>query len=258
MVRKLLLWLISSLIHYGESKDGAIRFYDSSEENFAQLRSEITRQSTRRKRKRSLASRSDKELIVEKEGRRHLLLLKQIRVIDEENYELRVPHDFDELSSTDEDSVIAENCTYFGRTYHDRYSSAFVNICEQTGFIEDRQHGRIDLDFDDELEAARRKVNGEASCGENSEQDTLPRDFRTSRHFTRPTRNSHTRRKRYVVPRELRVAVFVDPSMTRFFRQLGSSVISIENYLAKIMARDSHGKIARGAAFCTQNCQMLF
>ena len=49
-------------------------------------------------------------------------------------------------------------------------------------------------------------------------------------------KNSHTRRKRYVVPRELRVAVFVDPSMTRFFRQLGSSVISIENYLAKIMA----------------------
>ena len=135
---------------------------------------------------------------MEKEGRRHLLLLKQIRVIDEENYELRVPHDFDELSLTDEDTIIAENCTYFGRkgsfkdetffisnklfplfltvclrilnsplvlissyatdkanfcrlksfklidsifslflkfpdqrTYHDRYSSAFVNICEQ-------------------------------------------------------------------------------------------------------------------------------
>lgn len=68
-----------------------------------------------------MPSRSDKELIVEKEGRRHLLLLRPIRVIDEENYELRVPDDYDELLSTREDSledqvtVVAENCTYFGR-----------------------------------------------------------------------------------------------------------------------------------------------
>ena len=72
-------------------------------------------------RKRSLATRDDKELIVEKDGRRHLLLLKQIRVIDEENYELRIPHDYkvDELFPTPQDSlehqVVAENCTYFGR-----------------------------------------------------------------------------------------------------------------------------------------------
>jgi hypothetical protein len=58
---------------------------------------------------------------VEKNGQRHLLLLKQIRVIDEENYELRVPHDYevDELFPTPQDAlehhVVAENCTYFGR-----------------------------------------------------------------------------------------------------------------------------------------------
>jgi hypothetical protein len=57
----------------------------------------------------------------------------------------------------------------------------------QTGFIEDRRHGRINLDSI--LDDAREKVNGE-SCGDKSEARTVPRDFRSSRHFARPTRVS--------------------------------------------------------------------
>jgi len=235
----------------------------STDESFLEIRNEILNKKSRRPKRNQFHHRSDHdrtELIVNAFNDYHLISLRPIQ-IETDDYELKLLGDIyeTEFNITDGSSIQGENCSFIGRTFGFQSDTAFINICLMQGIFTSQVDGediiinnpmKSSTNSTTELIAERAMSDQTTICGSKSKIKRRKPKFALlkkgrvmeahSRHLLSQRHRHHEHRlkrkkRNNIVTRQMSVALFVDPSLTFWFRQFDRSFISIENYVKTIM-----------------------